>query len=270
MSLLGRERGSNAAAESVGIDPGTRVVPGIPIRHLDVPTVVFTGTATPLQPAPVVHARVLDRAAIRRRLPVPPPRVRWHLRFSTFDLNSPKELPATRLDARGLRVAERALLARAPGGSSQLGPSLRTVESTPFAGRRILVVLSDLELYDPNPAEVLAELIDSSADTVLATVFRAPIPAALLGTRVQVASIDPHTSVPADVAARIVTAACNTFGQRPRPVRTEDVLIDLLDDESGSMWSGNDAFFLRHEAALIAVEHLATRPLPRTRRTQRS
>jgi hypothetical protein len=270
MSLPGRERRSNDTAESVGIDPGTRVVPGIPIRPLDVPTVVFTGTPTPSQPAPVVHARVLDRAAIRRRLPVPPPRVRWHLRFSTFDLNSPKELPATRLDARGLRVAERALLARAPGGSSQLGPSLHRVESTPFAGRRILVALSDFELYDPNPHEVLAKLIDSSADSVLAIVFRAPTPAALIGTRVHVASIDPHTGVAADIAAHIVTTACNTFRQRAQPVRTEDVLIDLLDDESGSMWSGNDAFFLRHEAALIAVEHLAARPSPRTRRTRRS
>jgi hypothetical protein len=185
-------------------------------------------------------------------------------------LDSPKELPVTRLDARGLKAAEGALLARAPGGSSQLGPALRSVESTPFAGRRILVVLSDFELYDPNPAEVLAELIDSSADTVVAIVFRAPRPAAFIGTRVYVASIDPHTSVPADVAAPIVTAACSAFGHRSQPVRTDDVLLDVIDDESGSMWSGNDAFFLRHEAALIAAEHLADRPSPRTRRTPRS
>jgi hypothetical protein len=265
-----RESASNDAGVSVGVDAPTRVVPGITIGNLDVPTVWFTGAAISFDPAPVVPGRVLDRAAIRRQLPAPPARVRWHLRVSTFDLHSPKELPATRLDARGLRAAEHALLARSPGGSSHLGPSLRSVESSPFAGRRILIVLSDLELCDPNPAHVLAELIDSSADAVLTIVFRAPTPAELIGTRVHIAPIDPHASVPADIAANIVNMACVTLRQRPQPVRTEDVLIDLLDDESGSMWSGNDAFFLRHEAALIAVEHLATHSTPLRRKTKRS
>jgi hypothetical protein len=179
------------------------------------------------------------------------------LRVTTFDLNSPKELAVTRLDASGLRAAERALLSQSPGGSSNLGPALRSVEASGFAGPRLLVVLSDLELFDRDVARVLRDLIDSAADAVLAVVFRASPPRVLDATRVQVARVDPHTSVPADIARHIVDAACVVLRQRAQSLADDDVLIDVLDDESGSMWSGNDAFFLRHEAALIAVEHLA-------------
>jgi hypothetical protein len=270
MSADNQKRNPNDAPVLIAFDSGTQVVRGITIDHVEIPTVRFRGGATRGESVAVTNARMLDRAAIRRQLPAPPSRLRWHLRLTTFDLNSPKELPTTRLDARGLRAAEHALLARSPGGSSHLGPALHSVESTPFAGRRILVVLSDFELYDPNPVDVLVKLIGSSADTVSTIVFRAPPPAALIGTRVDVTSIDPHTSVAADIATHIVTTACNTFRQRPQPVRTEHALLDLIDDESGSMWSGNDAFFLRHEAALIAVEHLVAHPSPRTRRTARS
>src|SRR5206468_3084701 len=127
----------------------------------------------------VPRGRVLDRAAIRRQLPPTPPRVRWSLRITTFDLHSPKELAATRLDPAGLRAAERALLTQSPGGSSNLGPALHSVETTGFAGHRLLVVLSDLELYDPDVDRILRELIESTADAVLALVFRASPPPAL-------------------------------------------------------------------------------------------
>ncbi len=244
-------------------------VGSLAIGDVTIPTAWFSGAAPVFQPTVLTNARALDRGAIRRQLPVAPSRVKWHLRVSTFDLTSPKELVATRLDQRGLRSAERSLLARSPGGSSNLGPSLQYVESAGFDGRRLLVVLSDFELFDRNPAEVLDELVASSADTVLALVFRSSPPAALIDTRVRVARIDPETSVPAQIAQRIVEAASAALAQRQMPERNENALIDVLDDESGSMWSGNDAFFLRHEAALIAVEHLSARRPPATRRRHR-
>jgi hypothetical protein len=248
-----------------GDTDGERRVPGVMIRSLAVPTTRFSGSVPAFVPVVVARGRVLDRAAIRRQLPAAPPQVRWSLRVTTFDLHSPKELATTRLDTPGLRAAERALLTQSPGGSSNLGPALRSVEAAGFAGHRLLVVLSDLELYDPDVGQVFAELIDSTADEVLALVFRASPPPALIDTRVQVARVDPHTSVPADIARHIVEAACVMLRQRVQPHATVDVLIDVLDDESGSMWSGNDAFCLRHEAALIAVEHLAARQSPRPR-----
>jgi hypothetical protein len=242
----------------------TPVVPAVEIRNVVVPTTRFAGAAAPsaMRVAPP-RGRMLDRAAIRRQLPDPPTRVRWYVRITTFDLRGPKELPATRLDRRGLRAVEQALLVPAPGGSSQLGPALRATEAAVFAGRRLVVVLSDLELFDPHPLSVLHDLINTPADAVLALVFRAAPPTALAGTRVSVARIDPHTTKPAEIAQHILHLACSTLNPRPQPVPTDDVLIDILDDESGSMWSGNDALGLRHEAALIALEHLAaSRPTP--------
>ena len=234
-------------------------VPGTTIKGLAVPTTGFVGSTAAFVPVVDPHHRVLDPAAIRRELPAVPTRVRWYLRVTTFDRNSPKELATTRLNAAGLRAAERALLAQSPGGSSHLGPALRTVEGTGFAGRRLLIVLSDLELFDPDVDQVLDELHTSSADAVLALIFRSPPPAAIAGTRVQIMRVDPETSTPADIARRVVEGACAIADEPAKPTGKVDVLIDVLDDESGSMRSGNDAFFLRHEAALIAVEHLAAR-----------
>jgi len=192
--------------------------------------------------------------------------VRWHLRLTTFDRQGPKELAVTRLDRRGLRAAECALLTPAPGGSSQLGPALRAVEAAGFNGGRILIVASDLELFDPDPPVVLRNLTRSSADAVLALAFRSQSPPTLAGAHVHVERIDPTTSTPADIARHIVNVARSTLDARPQPLKTEDVLIDILDDESGSMWSGNDALCLRHEAALIAIEHLASATAARRRK----
>lgn len=236
----------------------SRLVPGTTIDDVAVSTIRFSGFAARLTSTVGPPRRVLDRAAIRRELPTPPRRVRWSLRLTTFDMRGPKELAATRLDRRGLRAAECALLTAAPGGSSQLGPALRTVETAGFNGGRILIVASDLELFDADPSAVLQNLTRSSADAVLALVFRSQSPPALAAGHVHVERIDPITSTPADIARHVVNVARSTLDARPQPVKTEGVLIDILDDESGSMWSGNDALGLRHEAALIAIEHLVS------------
>lgn len=238
------------------VDGSCLLVPRMAIQDVSVSTTRFSGSAAPFTSGSWLPRRVLDRAAIRRELPTPPRHVRWHLRLTTFDMRGPKELAATRLHGGGLRAAEHALLTPAPGGSSQLGPALRAVETAGFAGGRILIVASDLELFDPDPSAVLQNLTRSSANAVLALVFRSQPPPTLAAAHINVERIDPTTSTPTDIARHIVNVARSTLDARPQPVKTKDVLIDILDDESGSMWSGNDALCLRHEAALIAIEHL--------------
>lgn len=138
----------------------------------------------------------------------------WYARVTTFDQDSPLELPITRLNREGLAAAETALLARSPGGSSNLGPALTTVEASNFDGDRLLVVMSDFELYDADPRAVLANLIASKASAVLALVFRSTPPVQLLNTRVRVVHIDPTSTPPAEIARSIVDAAVSVTRQR--------------------------------------------------------
>jgi hypothetical protein len=132
---------------------------------------------------------------------------RWSARITTFDCSGPMEMPATKLDRTGLHAAESKLLACGPGGSSNLGPSLTAVESEGFRGERVLVVFSDFELFDPDPARVLADLRASTAAVVLAVVFRSPVPAELVGGRVQAMHIDPRSTTPTEIAVAVVEAA---------------------------------------------------------------
>jgi hypothetical protein len=231
---------------------GSRLVPGVTIGDLQVPTTWFVGSAPSFEPVSLPRGRQLDWSAIRRALPVAPTvtedvlldllddqsgsmwggsdalnlrdeaaliavehlasrrsrsRAHWYVRVTTFDQNSPMELPVTRLDSKGLRAAERSLLNRSPGGSSNLGPALRAVEAAGFPGRRLVAVMSDFQLFDSDVTQVLREFVESSADAVLALVFRSASPPQLAATRVQVAGIDPGTTGPAEIARHIVDFA---------------------------------------------------------------
>jgi hypothetical protein len=147
------------------------------------------------------HLIGVDHLARSGRRPV-----RWHLRNTTFDCSGPVDQGTTKLDRNGLRSAERSLLAASPGGSSNLGPSLGAVEAAGFPGRRLLVVYSDFQLFDPDPERVLADLVTSTADAVLAVVFRSTVPPRLRGTRVRVLEVSEGTT-PADIARAVVDAA---------------------------------------------------------------
>ncbi len=130
----------------------------------------------------------------------------WHTRITSFDQNSSLELPLTRLDTAGRRAAQKALLSASPGGSSNLGPCLRSVEAQASQMPRLLVVLSDFELFDPDLPAVYDDLRTSSATHVLALVFSSSPPAELVATGVEVHRITPSGNPPADVA-RLITAA---------------------------------------------------------------
>ena len=80
-------------------------VPDVVIAGRLVPSASFSGRAAPFGHVAASPRRVLDGAAIRRTLPTPPRRVRWFLRITTFDLNSPKELAARARTTKNQPVA---------------------------------------------------------------------------------------------------------------------------------------------------------------------
>lgn len=53
------------------------------------------------------------------------------------------------------------------------------------------------------------------------------------------------------------TAVRRALGAAPVPLGVHPALLQVLTDLSGSMWGGNDAAGLRHEALLVLAEHLA-------------
>ncbi len=131
---------------------------------------------------------------------------RWHVQVLSFDLNSPLDLVPLELSRKTLPQVEAALLAPFQGGCSSLSASLRTAESTVHpAPRRLLVVLSDMELFG-DPVDIFNRLAASSADVVLAVVFSSAVPAAL-GAPVLAHHVDPATADPAAVAHHLVAAA---------------------------------------------------------------
>jgi hypothetical protein len=138
----------------------------------------------------------------------------WHCRITTFDLSSPLDMPIVQLDRRGLRSVEHRLLTAGAGGSSVLGPALERVEAQGFNGDRLLIVLSDFELYDPNPAQAIEDFASSPAHGLLAIVFRSSAPRALVDSRVVACSVDPRSATPADIARAIVDAARRLEGAR--------------------------------------------------------
>lgn len=137
---------------------------------------------------------------------------RWEAEIRSFDLSSPLDTGPLVLDRKGLAAAERALLSKPYGGSSNLGPSLDAAEAS--SADRVLVVLSDFELFDPDVPAVLDRLIRASAREVLALVFTSQPPRQLLHTRVRVHSIATRTSRPEEIAVHIVEAANAAAGAR--------------------------------------------------------
>lgn len=145
----------------------------------------------------------------------------WSLRMRSFDSSSPLDMPVTRLDRNGVADARERLLIKPQGYSSELGPSLSATEADPHP-RRLLVVHSDFELFDPDVDGVLDELIGSNAVHVLALVYRSQPPARLANTRVEVRHIHPSTSEPADIARYIVDAANTTIDRAAALAREAD------------------------------------------------
>ena len=99
------------------------------------------------------------------------------------------------------------LLADIPGGSSNLGPALRSSEGSDDPTRpRLLVIATDMELFDPDPGAVARLITNNSATKTLLLVLNNPAPQFLDGTAVEAVQIQPNTS-PAAVAEIIVRAA---------------------------------------------------------------
>lgn len=144
---------------------------------------------------------------------------RWYLRVQSFDSPSAFDLPVTRLDRRGLNTAREVLLRASAGGSSCLGPALHRAESDlgDFKGRpRLLVVLTDFELFDPVPAVTLAAVVCSSAREVLAVSLNNAPPITLRASRVRTAQVTAGDQ-PAVLARHVTEAAasaCMTSGKR--------------------------------------------------------
>jgi hypothetical protein len=132
----------------------------------------------------------------------------WFVHISTFDATSPLDLDRTRLDKQGLSVVTRALRRPTAGGSSMLAPSLQRSSSrlVAFAGPTILLVLSDFELYDIDPAGALAALVDAPATHVVAVSLNTTPPNLLVNSRVLTTSVSAE-SAPIDLARPIVDAA---------------------------------------------------------------
>jgi len=131
----------------------------------------------------------------------------WHVQISTFDVASPLDLPRTRLDKVGLGLARRALRSPSAGSCSILGPSLRRAELrlAQFAGPTLLVVLSDFELFDPDPDISLTNLANTSATEAVAVSLNAPSPAALVESRVRTVHVD--SGDPPNSLARVIIEA---------------------------------------------------------------
>ena len=77
----------------------------------------------------------------------------------------------------------------------------------------------------------------------------------LPGGRPPGARIDRST--PGPESPRRLNAAAVRRDLGPVPLSERDVLLDVIDDISGSMTGANDALGLRHEALLIYLEHIA-------------
>ena len=135
-------------------------------------------------------------------------RGQWYASISSFDYPSPHDLPRTRLDEKGLGDARRALLSTSPGGGSILKPSLLRAESglAQFAGPSLLVVVSDFELFDSAPAEVLTDLTRSAATVILAISLGNEPPNILAGSRVHTARVQ-SSDAPSLLARHVVEAA---------------------------------------------------------------
>ena len=135
---------------------------------------------------------------------------RWWVRLSTFDDPSVSsiELVTTLLDRNTLKKVRDVLLPTSAGGCSILGNSLWRAEReiNQFNGTSVLCVLSDFELYDRRPSEVLERFANSEADEIVAISLTNPPPDELTGTSVTCAQL-VATDDPVDLANHIIDAA---------------------------------------------------------------
>ena len=133
---------------------------------------------------------------------------RWHVQISTFDIASTLDLPRTRLDKVGLALARRALCSPSAGSCSILGASLQRAELrlAQFAGPTLLVVLSDFELFDPDPDDSLSNLTNTSATEAVAVSLNSNSPAALIGSEVRTVRVRSGDE-PSSLARVIVEAS---------------------------------------------------------------
>jgi hypothetical protein len=148
---------------------------------------------------------------------------RWHLRVHSFDDGfTCLDIERTPIDRRTVRSLERALLGETWGGSSNLGPSLRTsiAESGTWAkGGIVRVVLSDFELLDPDVPGVLQQLLAAPAEQNVAIAFRSPVPPALLGTAVATHHVDPSR----DAAETVATIMAGTIAKAAAEDQRQEV-----------------------------------------------
>jgi len=133
----------------------------------------------------------------------------WYVWLTAFDSPSVLDLPTLQLNQRGLNQVRDVLLRENPGGSSVLGPSLERAElaASQFSGsRRVLVCLTDFELYDSDPISVIQRLATFPATEVLALSLRNDPPSLLARSGVSCAQVLP-TDDPAQLANYVIEAA---------------------------------------------------------------
>jgi hypothetical protein len=124
----------------------------------------------------------------------------------SFDLTSRIELAPTLIDRRSFATLEAALLSASLGGSSNLGPALAHGEST-RTSPCLRVIMTDFELFDPDPGAVLASAASSTVEHTVALSFRGRPPAALVGDRMSLHHIDPTHAERGVVAEHVIAGA---------------------------------------------------------------
>lgn len=135
---------------------------------------------------------------------------RWSVELRSFDLTSPLELAPIPLERRHAAELRSRLLDRPGNGTSLLRPALRAAEASGAASpARVLVVLSDFELFDGADPDVLDELEASRADLVVAIVLSSRgVPDGLSGRdRLHVHHVHPSDADPAAIAQHLVRTA---------------------------------------------------------------
>jgi hypothetical protein len=125
-----------------------------------------------------------------------------------FDTPSHGEVEPTPITRSGLRRLRAGLRPPIDGaGTSELGPCLerayQIAEAYP-GHEAALVVLSDFQLFDSDPAKVLSRLA-SFPGQVHAVVLGSHLPAGVLDSRIAVSSID-HDSHPGAVAQALFSS----------------------------------------------------------------
>lgn len=125
-----------------------------------------------------------------------------------FDTPSSGEVGPTPITRAGLILLRSGLRPPIDGvGTSELGPSLKRAYEIAEAHpdhETTLVVLSDFQLFDPDPAEVLSHLA-AFPGNVHAVVLGDGLPAGVLDQQVKVSSID-HSSRPGAVARALFSS----------------------------------------------------------------